>query len=406
MMGNKKIVHKSQIVFLLILLPFFTPRLMQQSSKVMSLQRVWLLCSIMYSVYLAAKLYRYAENRTLILLLIFLYELWTQIACYINNQFSIYSFLTEASYLALFIIVDYYIKRNLVASLSTISGICVVLIVVNLLSIIFNNTNYADTSGNIIYFWNTRNHLSSLFFLGMITCNLLWHTKKSKQIGKSLRWWITIILVFFSILFTMSSTTIVGILTFIFLLIFIRRFKIIYRPVMLMIFALVLHLAIVVFRIQNVISYLVTQVLGKDMTFTGRTDIWDVALISFLHNFWTGTGKSNTIPVWFSETGVSAHNQLLEIGMEFGVIGLMLFIILLISIAIKISKNRQQKADLIMFLAILSYVVMMITEVVSPYYPWFIIFALVSNIKLINEKYISQKYHFRISDKTITRRRR
>lgn len=395
------IIYQSQIVFLLSILPFFMPRLWQYNTLSVNIQKAWLAVSVIYSINLAIKLYRYPKNRSYIFLFIFLYESWTQLACFINHQFSVYFFLTELSYLALFIIIDYHIKRNLIKSLSTISGLCLTLISVNLLSILFAQTSYMDASGNSVYFWNTRNHLSSLFMLGMVTSNLLSHVRKRKQYGASLRWWLTIILVFISIILTVSSTTIVGISVFVLLLILARRWKFIYHPVVLMIVAFVAHLAIVVFRIQNVVSYLVVQILGKDMTFTGRTDIWDAGLLSIAQHFWTGISQSNTIAVWFSDSGVSAHNQLLEIGMESGIIGLVLFIILLLSLALTIEKNKKKKADLIVFSSILSYVVMMIAETVSPYYPWFIIFGLVSNIDLINEVYLDKNHCFRVRSKKI-----
>ncbi|ABF41588.1 O-antigen polymerase [Candidatus Koribacter versatilis Ellin345] len=74
--------------------------------------------------------------------------------------------------------------------------------------------------------------------------------------------------------------------------------------------------------------------LGRDATFTGRSQIWDLTAPAFTSHFWLGHGygafwwiSSDSIQI-ISELGYdtpNAHNAFLDLGLQVGVIGIVLF---------------------------------------------------------------------------------
>ena len=48
---------------------------------------------------------------------------------------------------------------------------------------------------------------------------------------------------------------------------------------------------IVLLRLQNIFSFIIQNILGKDLTFTGRTRIWDNAIEFIKARFIIGYGK-------------------------------------------------------------------------------------------------------------------
>ena len=90
----------------------------------------------------------------------------------------------------------------------------------------------------------------------------------------------------------------------------------------------------------------VVESLGRDMTFTGRTEIWDELLRlktnpllgTGFYNFWTDGGYLEQLPEWIA-FGRSAHNGYLEMYLDGGLIGLALIIMLLLLFGRRIHRS-------------------------------------------------------------------
>lgn len=92
------------------------------------------------------------------------------------------------------------------------------------------------------------------------------------------------------------------------------------------------------------ISQLVVRSMGRDMTFTGRTDVWrelfalktDPVFGTGFLSFWSDRFYQSQLPIWVSN---SAHNGYLDTYLDGGSIGVGLLIIMLLAVALKV--NRQ-----------------------------------------------------------------
>jgi O-antigen ligase len=90
---------------------------------------------------------------------------------------------------------------------------------------------------------------------------------------------------------------------------------------------IVLFFMIVVFRAQEVFSFIIVSLLGKNLSFTGRTEIWDLCFIMIKNSFLFGYGFSYERGlVYWRDTYTFGHNLILEILLLGGVLSLLLFL--------------------------------------------------------------------------------
>lgn len=83
--------------------------------------------------------------------------------------------------------------------------------------------------------------------------------------------------------------------------------------------------AIVVCRVQNIFSFIIVDVLGKDLTFTGRTRDWDLAFELIPKKFMFGYGILDQITEKKILGDVFTHNAVLEQLFRGGIISLLVF---------------------------------------------------------------------------------
>jgi len=101
-------------------------------------------------------------------------------------------------------------------------------------------------------------------------------------------------------------------------------------------------MGIIVFFVYPEIIVFFTEAVGKDPSFTGRTDLWTAMLISIAHHPFLGTGYGafwsvyppsnylNHIYSLFIWTPNEAHNGFIDIANEVGIIGLTIFFVMLL----------------------------------------------------------------------------
>lgn len=98
---------------------------------------------------------------------------------------------------------------------------------------------------------------------------------------------------------------------------------------------------ITIIGIQNSIISLVTDWLGKDATFSGRTYIWSRVLIALSERPLFGYGLDSTVSIY--GTLKPAHNQWLHTAMENGYVGLAILIIGILFSCIQLNKYQNTR---------------------------------------------------------------
>lgn len=145
---------------------------------------------------------------------------------------------------------------------------------------------------------------------------------------------------------------------------------------------------IVVARVQNIFSWFVVTVLKKDLTFTGRTKIWDKVMSLIREEWFLGYGKETTAIVT-SKLGklayTHAHNTILDIFYKGGIIGLVSFFYVLYSVMKQLYKYRDSRIAKVFSMVLLCFFIMMLFEARQEKIGLYIVFITCYNVgEIIN----------------------
>ncbi|QPC47646.1 O-antigen ligase family protein [Mangrovibacillus cuniculi] len=121
-------------------------------------------------------------------------------------------------------------------------------------------------------------------------------------------------------------------------------------------------LLIVVFKIQILFGNFITIILDKDLTFTGRTYIWDFVLSTIRDSWLLGYGRGNSIISNYFVTLNETHNGVLEVLMFSGILGALVFLVLFLIIARKLSFYKSHIFSKVLSYSILLYMIIGLTE--------------------------------------------
>ena len=119
---------------------------------------------------------------------------------------------------------------------------------------------------------------------------------------------------------------------------------------------------IIYVKIQNLFYGFIKNVLHKDLTFSGRTEIWNLAIDKIKNNLILGYGRLTTEQRTVVFNATSAHNQFLNFLFEGGVGLLLTICVIFIIISKKLKECNNKKIRAVITATIASYLFMWITE--------------------------------------------
>lgn len=151
--------------------------------------------------------------------------------------------------------------------------------------------------------------------------------------------------------------------------------------------SIILTVLVVIFHIQDLFAWFITGVLGKDLTLTYRTNIWDEALGIILESPFVGHGMA--IDGTFVEWGTTviemrqAHNQWLQLAYDGGLIAIGSFVGLFFVAADGVRRLGRHFPAKVLVAVIASFCVMFTSEIYSytPYF--FIVLFMCSHMKTL-----------------------
>lgn len=180
-----------------------------------------------------------------------------------------------------------------------------------------------------------------------------------------------------------SSTGLVGIVFFI-LLIFLfhkkyKRIPRVFNLFMVTVITIGLFVGIILFRIQEMFSFLIVGILGKDLSFTNRAGIWNTAIQVIKQKILFGYGylkDSDYAALLNFSAATHPHNYILYIAMSGGVLLVMIWLIGILRTSKKLNNNISSVYGKIILFTLCSFLIMGLTEsLVSTelLYPMFIL---------------------------------
>lgn len=141
---------------------------------------------------------------------------------------------------------------------------------------------------------------------------------------------------------------------------------------------LALFFAIVFFRVQEIFSFFIEGFLGKSITLTGRTEIWDLAIYQIKQTVLFGRGfcAEHGWIFWHNKFFYS-HNLFLEILLIGGVFSLTFFFIMVFVNFSKINPNKNRTLSALISICFFATGICNLTEgyMTSIYFPALFIIA-------------------------------
>lgn len=274
---------------------------------------------------------------------------------YFNQSYVnlIYEFASILSWIVLF-------KINMLDNkdkfLTTLENTFFILLLINFITIIlFPGGFYLNSSGySGNYFLGYDNNLITYIFpaLALSFTNSL--NKNGKIVLKSI---FLLIISFCSIIFTWSATGIVSMVIMIALFLVYTINKKDFPIKKYIVVALILFIGIVFLRFQNIFSFIIEGWLKKDLTFTGRTYIWDIFISEIKKSILIGHGIVDSKYLILTLNAGHAHNYFLQILYQGGLLTLSMFLGFFFSAINKVKNcNEKKYVGIVIFAYLISFI--------------------------------------------------
>ncbi|MBT1173171.1 O-antigen ligase family protein [Bifidobacterium sp. MA2] len=139
--------------------------------------------------------------------------------------------------------------------------------------------------------------------------------------------------------------------------------------------------SIVIFRVQNIFSFIIVGVLHKSLTLSDRTYIWDTAFESIRKNPIIGTGITESLSgnvhlkLNYLTKDIFAHDIYLDYLLMGGIPALCIFIVLIISVKRSYEKLINVRYQTFIWWGVVIYLFASIVEIYTTNYCLFLMFA-------------------------------
>lgn len=276
--------------------------------------------------------------------------------------------------------------------------------IINFISILINPNRNINISINRIYFLGYDNDFNLVLTMSCYIL-LIYHYKlknrKDEKYNKAKYiFYINYIIAIISAFLVQSATFKISMLMFLFCYIFFFATNFLPRKIfnykVYLTLAYIIFIGLAFFNIQNNFSSLLGK-MDRDITFTGRTEIWDKTLEVIKENKIIGTGYMNMNQRIEKMDIYHAHSTYLNTALESGIIGEAAYLILFICIGYRISKIKDKNIANISSFAIFTYLIMTIFEVYVDILYFYLLLIIISElsdnnkIKIIYRRKINEK---------------
>lgn len=170
-----------------------------------------------------------------------------------------------------------------------------------------------------------------------------------------------------------SSTALISIVTILafgFIPFFRNKYRVLNAPTYLFV-GLFSFITIVLLRLQNYFSYLIVNIIGKNLSLSNRTLLWDKATEEISNNFLTGRGYWSPEAkhmLYRSQSIISAHNQLLEYMFTGGAVLVFLYLATNVLLVSRLYHHRIERAVQLASVVYFGMLIVMLTEVYEDYF--------------------------------------
>lgn len=327
----KLAIRKDSLLLIFLVLPFFMSNQIIKILNLNSLLTVWRLFSFTYIIAAYVHIKKLPSKLTMLLL-----GLWNILMISsILSENSVYAAFMKILTLFTFIfIVDYFLHKSVIGCLNGLLIIFEFLIYLNLLCIILFPKSF--NGGGHEKIWLLDNYAAQLKWFLPGLCTSFAYSRFAKNKARFYRLFIAIILS--SVL---SGSATLAATTFLLVLLwnYVRKGKINIKIKHGIVISLVFLVCVVVLRMQNYFAFIIERLLHRNLSFTGRTAIWNSSLYMFKnrpiigYGYWVYPRMTDwAADLYTSINGEAvashAHCQYLHFLIQGGIIFLICFVLL------------------------------------------------------------------------------
>lgn len=373
---------KNRLITIFLILPFLQPNFLNFYSSIHKFFVVWQVLNLMILIIL----YLSQQKISLYFLLVVVWRLYVFVVS-VSQQHSIdfSSLLRTVMIFGISLIIELGFRRS---PLDTLWGIYIVAIAISLWNLV------SCLKGGILIHFDTTYYVYGLrtrftdSTIPLVVVSMLISWIKKKEIFSLLSIF-TIILVGFQLIYEWVATGIFVLVLIILLVLAEMFWKSRLYPKTTFVSGLIVLISVVFFRIQNIFSFIIVDLLHKSLDFHGRISIWDSAIEIIKLKPILGFGERNNggfVSVWWARELAPAHDTLLQLLHDGGIISaILLLIVYLYAVNQLANKSLESNISNLLSVAVLATCFAILTELTYYYAYFYILPAICANAyQLIN----------------------
>ncbi len=373
------ILPDSPIFLILLILPFLKPASLEFIHK--DIEFFWNISRVLSAIFIFL-IYILSSHFSKFILSISTFRIILLISTLVNSGDYWSFFVTCIEEISFCMLIELCATTNFIKFSKSFLISLGLLCTINLITVfLFPNGMYISRYTHNWFLGYDNGHI--LYILPFLIVYSLTYIINNNKI--TLNSFLTIAMFSLSIYITWSVTSVIGISLFIFYIVF--RHKLIFDRLLnirMYIYSnVVIFFGIIIFRIQNIFAFIIENILKKDLTFTGRTRIWDNGLYWFQKRPFIGNGVQNTLVNYSRLSAVHCHNYYLQVLYQSGLIGFLGFSILLLLVAHQINSIPPNKYTRFISFSIFCFLLMLQIEAYTYMTTFFGLLTIAYHIKTI-----------------------
>lgn len=376
----KKLMNQRWFIALVFMV-LYKPAMFSQMPALHTFDTISNVFKIMVIAVLGVWFVYFYQKVSLFFVGIVFFEVWRVLATiYCGGNYTSL-FLAIFNALAICLVVEMGLKTDPDALLDSASFTLGLFVLINFATIIlFPQGMYEFNNYTQNYFLGYRNNSIMLFFPAIIFSIVRSLRKYNKLTLSS---FVITAVSFATVILAFSATSVIGMTVFILflLLALINKMPNFLNIITYLAINIAYFFGVIILRLQEAFAFIIVDMLGRDLTFTGRTKIWDCALAAFAKSPVFGVGEIENQASRDLIGATHAHNYYLDLLYKSGLPGFLIFFAILIICGVALYRNRKNgKIPFIVSGAICAFMIMLQSEAYYNIYYFFSILTLAAFI--------------------------
>ena len=376
----KKLMNQRWFIALVFMV-LYKPAMFSQMPALHTFDTISNVFKVMVIAVLGVWFFYFYQKVSLFFVGIVFFEVWRVLATiYCGGNYTSL-FLAIFNALAICLVVEMGLKTDPDALLDGASFTLGLFVLINFATIIlFPQGMYEFNNYTQNYFLGYRNNSIMLFFPAIIFSIVRSLRKYNKLTLSS---FVITAVSFATVILAFSATSVIGMTVFILflLLALINKMPNFLNIITYLAINIAYFFGVIILRLQEAFAFIIVDMLGRDLTFTGRTKIWDCALAAFAKSPVFGVGEIENQASRDLIGATHAHNYYLDLLYKSGLPGFLIFFAILIICGVALYRNRKNgKIPFVVSGAICAFMIMLQSEAYYNIYYFFSILTLAAFI--------------------------